>query len=325
MYLTSKTINITIKHLFAGNSPLARSIAIIGAPSSIGIRPYDNGAPRRLDLAPNALREHGLVTRLGAHDRGDIPAPAYRDLVRPQGRPRNEADVNDYSRALAGEVAATVAERDFVVVLGGDCSIVLGSLLGVRKAIAAPVGLVYIDAHADFATPAISRTGSAASMCLALAVGRGDTPLARLGGSAPLVRPEDVVLVGRRDDADAPWYGQEVLKTLQLLDLTHATVRARGADETARAVLERVARPELNGFWIHLDADVLDPSVMPAVDSPVPDGLSMEEVAALLQPLVNHPSALGVELTIYDPSLDPDHSSAARLSNLLLQSLGAQA
>ena len=189
----------------------------------------------------------------------------------------------------------------------------------------APVGLVYIDAHADFATPDLSRTGSAASMCLALAVGRGDTPLARLHRAEPLVHVEDVVLIGRRDQADSPWYGQEVLATLPILDIPHATVRSRGADAVAQDALKRVTRPSLNGFWIHLDADVLDPSVMPAVDSPVSHGLGIDDVAALLRPLVQHPSALGIELTIYDPSLDPDHSSAARLSNLLVEALGEHA
>ena len=299
------------------------SVSIVGAPSNIGIRPYDDGSPRRLDLAPNALRAQGIVTRLHAHDVGDIFAPPYRDVVRPTTRPRNETDVADYARALAVKVAAEVAEQAFVVVLGGDCSIVLGSLLGVRAALRAPIGLVYIDAHADFATPNLSRTGSAASMCLALAVGRGDTALARLDEAEPLVRAEDVALIGRRDQPDSPWYGQEVLPTLPVLDIPHATVRSRGVDAVVQDALRRVARPGLRGFWIHLDADVLDPSVMPAVDSPVSHGLDVDDVAALLRPLAQHPSALGIELTIYDPSLDPDHSSAARLSNLLVDALGA--
>ena len=71
----------------------------------------------------------------------------------------------------------------FAVVLGGDCSIVLGCLLGARQSARGSVGLAYFDAHADFGTPEESRTGSAASMCLAFAVGRGETPLARLAGN----------------------------------------------------------------------------------------------------------------------------------------------
>ena len=294
-----------------------RQIAIVGAPSSIGIRPYDDGGIRRLDLAPGVLRELGLVERLAARDHGDVLPPPYRDVVRPPGRPRNEDGVADYSRALAERIADAGGDGSFVLALGGDCSIVLGGLLGWRRVGRSRVGLVYVDAHGDFATPESSRTGSAASMCLALAVGRGDTPLARLSAGGPLARQEDVVVIGRRDDADAPWYGQDVLRASPMLDLTHAAVREQGAAGSARLALERLTRPEVDGFWIHVDADVLDPSVVPAVDSPEPGGLGLDELAELLTPLARHPEALGMELTIYDPALDPDRSSATRLAALL--------
>ena len=74
--------------------------------------------------------------------------------------------------------------------------------------------------------------------------------------------------------------------------------------------------------WIHVDADVLDPSVLPAVDSPEPDGLLLDELAELLSPLARHEKALGLEVTIYDPKLDPDRASAARLATLLERALG---
>ncbi|MCI0347816.1 MAG: arginase family protein [Acidobacteriales bacterium] len=292
-----------------------RSIAVIGAPSSIGIRPYDDGNVRRLDLAPRALRDQGLVARLRAQDWGDVIPPPYEDRVRPPGRPRNESGVAAYSRKLGERVATAASAKAFVLVVGGDCSIVLGSLLGVRQSSRTSVGLIYVDAHADFATPEESRTGSAASMCLALAVGRGNTPLAHLEDE-PLARPEDVVLIGRRDDAE-PWYGQDALRASPMLDLSQPRLRECGPATVAQLALERVAQPELGGFWIHLDADALDPSAVPAVDSPEPGGLSLDETAELLTPLVSHPRALGLELTIYDPPLDPDRTSAARLAALL--------
>ena len=291
-------------------------IAIVGAPSSIGIKPYEDGRARRLDLAPAVLREQGVIDRLGARDLGDVIPPAYRDFARPPNATRNEAEVASYSRALARQVASASASGAFVIVLGGDCSIVLGCLLGVREAASAPVGLVYIDAHSDFATPQESRTGSAASMCLALAVGRGDTPLARLADDGPLTQPSDVVLIGKRDD-DEPWYGQDAMRAMPILDIPDDVMRKRGLEWTVASALERVARPELSGFWIHVDADVIDPAEVPAVDSPTPGGPSLEELASMLEPLVRHPKALGLELTIYDPELDPDRSSAARLTSLL--------
>ncbi len=297
-----------------------RRIAIVGAPSSIGIRPYDDGTPRRLDLAPGALREQGLVARLGARDDGDVLPPPYRELVRPEKAIRNATDVADYSRALAERVARAGIADELVLVLGGDCSIVLGSLLGVAGR--GRTGLVYLDAHSDFATADLSTTGSAAAMCLALAVGRGEGPLATLRGPEPLVAGGDVALLGRRDHADARYYGQDALARFDILDLDHAAVMACGPLETVRRTLERVARPEIRGFWIHFDADVLDPADMPAVDSPEPGGLGLDQVANLLGPLAQHPKALGLQLTIYDPELDPDRQGAVRLVALLQRVLG---
>ena len=169
-------------------------------------------------------------------------------------------------------------------------------------------------------------TGSVASMGLALAVGRGDTRLARLAGPVPLVRGEDVALIGRRDQGQ--WYGHEALAVSGILDLPWATiapdgiaVRPAALAETASTVLDRVAASDVSGFWIHVDADVLNPEVMPAVGSPEPGGPDIDELAALLAPMVDHPKALGIALALYDPSLDPDRSSAARLVELLAKSL----
>lgn len=302
---------------------MRRPIAIIGAPSSIGIRPYDDGRARRLDLAPQALRERGLVERLRARDMGDVAPPPYRDFERLPGATRNEQGVAEYSRALAQRVATAEADDHFVVVLGGDCSIVLGCLLGLR-ARGERIGLAYVDGHADFFLPSTSRTGSAASMCLAMAVGLGDTPLARLAAPEPLVRGSDTVVIGRRDQYEDPTDASATLHAAGIGDVAHAEVRGHGPAAVAERALARVGRGDLDGFWIHVDADVLDPTVLPAVDSPEPDGMRIDELSELLAPLVTDPRALGLELTIYDPTLDPDGSSAAHLVGLLEQVLARQ-
>jgi arginase len=260
------------------------------------------------------------VQRLGASDLGDVIPPPYRDYVRPAGRARNEAEVGAYCRELADRVAEATIDGRFAVLLGGDCSIVLGSLLGARRSAHGSVGLVYVDAHADFGTAEESHTGSVASMCLALAVGRGETPLARLAGDHPLVNAKDVALIGRRDDAE-PWYGHAALAASRILDIPGAVLSERGVADVAAATIERLTSAGFgegpSGFWIHLDADVINPSVMAAVDSPEPGGPTIEELVDLLTPLVRHPRALGLELTIYDPGLDPDRSCARRLVSLL--------
>jgi arginase len=288
--------------------PPTRPIAVLGAPSAIGISPYRHGAPRRLDLAPGVLRERGLVERLGASDRGDVPPPdRYADLERPAGRGRNEEDVAAYSRDLAGAVAELDASRHFVLLLGGDCSVMLGALLGLRPR--GRIGVAYVDAHADFATLDESRSGSACSMNLALATGRAASPLSRLGGGEPLVRGEDVVHLGRRDDG----YGHEALAHFGIDDL--------GRDASAAGALARLRA--VDGYWVHFDVDVLDPTLMPAVDSPVPGGLDAARAAELLGPVVADPRALGLQVTIYDPGLDPDGRGASSLVGILADALGS--
>jgi arginase len=304
-----------------------RQVALLGAPSSIGLRPHhETGAPQEVNRAPEALRGLDLVGRLDATDLGDVVPPPYQDFERPPGKARNEAGVATYSRSLADRIAAGLAEDRFLVVIGGDCSVVLGCLLGAGRHVGR-IGLAYVDGHADFASPEESMTGSVASMGLALAVGRGDTLLARLAPTGPLVRGHDVALIGRRDQGQS--YGHEALAASGIHDLPWnvigpdgAALQPRSIARTATAVLERVAASDLGGFWILVDADVLDPEVMPAVGSPEPGGPSIDELAAMLAPLAGHPKALGIALTLYDPSLDPDRLSAGRLVELLTKSLG---
>src|SRR5687768_4970856 len=102
-------------------------VAILGAPSSIGLRPDDQtGEAQHVDRAPAILRELGLVARLAATDLGDVVPPPYQDFTRTPGKARNEPGVAAYSRSLADRVAPGMDDGRFVVVLGGDCSIVLG-------------------------------------------------------------------------------------------------------------------------------------------------------------------------------------------------------
>jgi arginase len=83
-------------------------------------------------------------------------------------------------------------------------------------------------------------------------------------------------------------------------------------------VVRTLDTPVLDGLWVRLDADVLDPGVMPAVDSPDDDGLFPDGLAALLRRLVRSPRCVGLNVTIYDPDLDPDGTAGALLTDLIV-------
>jgi len=290
---------------------LNRRINVLGAPTNLGLKPYDDGRPRGVDQAPQALRDLGLLAALGATDLGDIEAPPYHDFERPRGGIRNERLIAGWAETVAEAVAAN-DDEDFLLVLGGDCTVLLGTLAGLHGR----VGLGFIDGHCDFATPDVSTTGGAAGMDLALAVGRGRSHL-----SQPLVREEDIVTMARKDLADEPYYGEHSIRFSAIADLPYEELQRVGPAAIAERALNRLTSPGLDGFWLHLDVDALDPLVMPAVDSPEVGGLSPDELCALLTPLVRHPAARGLEVTIYDPLLDPRQTAGKLLVDLLARIL----
>ncbi len=298
---------------------MTTSVGVIGAPSSLGVRPYPDGEMRNLDRAPGVLRERGVIHRVGALDMGIVEPPPYVDFVRPPGRPRNEQEVVDYSRAIGNRVASVIRTGHFAVVLGGDCSVALGCLVGARDAVGRPVGLVSLDAHVDAEPLGVSLTGAAAGMSLALAMGEGDTPLARLGGEQPLLDARHLAVVGHRgprgsrDSSD--WAEQLRAAGAYVAGEFGASTGGRPIDLSA--LLKHIASNGARRFWIQLDVDVLNPSLMPAVATPVPGGPTVNELIELLGPLVHHRKALGLSFTNYDPALDPDRSAARLLLTML--------
>lgn len=259
---------------------------------------------------PEALAAAGLPSRLAARWGGRVAAPAYRAEVDPKTGIRNASAIARYAFDLAGAIDPAIERGDFPLVLGGDCSILLGSLLALRRR--GRHGLFFLDGHADFATPATSPSHGAAGMDLALATGRGPAELSDLGGVGPLVRDEDVVAMGFRDeDALPPAMGLWGIDRL----------REVGMSQSVRDEVARLRGGGVRGFWIHVDADVLDPSMMPAVDTPEPGGLTLSELEMLLRELVSSDLAVGMQFCIFDPDLDPAGEHARALVDLLAGAL----
>jgi arginase len=130
-----------------------------------------------------------------------------------------------------------------------------------------------------------------------------------------------VVAFGYRDHADQQEYGSQPLPPeLKAIDLPRA--RELGIEAAAREAVAHLVRPELDGFFIHVDADCLDDAIMPAVDFRVPGGLSSDELTTILRAALDSGRAIGLEVAIYNPRLDQDGRAGRRLTDVLKDVLG---
>jgi arginase len=291
--------------------------AVIEAPSILGLRPTG------VETMPEALLNAGLIDRLGARHAGRVtPGHSYNFERDPATLTLNAHGIVSYSLALADAVGEVLDRGEFPVVLGGDCSIVLGDLLALKRR--GRYGLLFIDGHADFYNPEANPNGEAASMDLAFATGRGPALLTNMEGRGPLVNDEDAVAFGYRDAEEQSAYGSPPLPDeLSAFDL--AQIRRRGVDVAASEAVAHLTRgggPD-GGFWIHVDADVLHDEIMPAVDYRLPDGLSWDELTTALRIAIQSGRAVGLEVTIYNPKLDPGGEGARGLVNVLGGALGS--
>jgi arginase len=182
-------------------------------------------------------------------------------------------------------------------------------------------GLLFLDGHADFYQPEASLTGEAADMDLALVSGRGPALVTDIDGGRPYVRDEDIVLFAHRDMAAALKYGSQDVRETDITVLDLQAVRKAGVAKAAAAAVGQLSNEDRRGFWIHLDVDVLDDAVMPAVDYRMSDGLDFDELIAVLKAAMASGRAVGLNLTIFNPNLDPNRVIARKLVNALVQGL----
>jgi arginase len=296
--------------------PPQRSAVVVDAPSNLGLRPPSLHTIPGCWRMPQALRRVGIVARLNATDGGKVRPPAYTPERDATGT-RNGLAIAGYSVKLADRLGEVLDAGGFPILLGGDCSILLGAMLALRRR--GRYGLAFVDGHLDFRHPGNNGQLSAvAGEDLAVVTGRGPEPLADLEGRRPLVRDADVVALGHHDP-DRAWY-QDVTTATAITVIDADQIRRDGAAEAAANALAILEGRDLDGFWVHVDVDVLDREIMPAVDSPEPGGLDYQELIALLRALTASDLAVGAELTIFDPDLDRDGHLAYELATAIADS-----
>jgi arginase len=290
-------------------------IALISAPTNLGLRPPLCGSVPGTDKAPEALREVGLFRELisqGARDAGIVLSGRYvdDDDTRADGHVRNEPAMVNHAQRLASRLTSVLDAGDVPLVIGGDCSVLLG--IGMALSRRGGTGLVHVDGHTDFRHPGNSdKCASVAGEDLAAAVGLHWPAVADIDGLGPYFDRQRVVHIGHREDDEE---ATEVRATLGLV-ISAASAIEKTPDEVRSATHDVTSA----GYWLQIDVDVLDASIMPAVDSPDPGGLNTSQLTALLAHLA--PGAIGASVTVFDPDLDPDGHYARLVTDIILGGL----
>jgi arginase len=279
------------------------------------------------------LRIIGAASGLGAQDRGCADGPVAfhrsqawhelagerhvdwaRTLFPPQMAGAAPVErVAALCRDLADEVALTLNERDFPLVIGGDHSVAIGTWSGVARAAGAPVGLLWIDAHLDSHTPETSYSGALHGMPLACLLGRGDKRLLGIGAPGAQVDAAHAAVIGPRS------FEPEEARLLQRLGVrvfVREELAERGLAECFAEAAAIVAGAPA-GFGISLDLDVLDPDTAPGVGSPEPDGLPLRDLMSGIVVLAAKHGLLACEIVEYNPDRDR-HGVTARLIAALI-------
>ena len=292
------------------------SVDIIGVP-------VDLGADRRgVDMGPSAIRYAHLqreLSRTGCTvaDLGNLEVPIAEMCKITEPKVKYIDCIVPMARRTAGAVATSMQQGHFPLVLGGDHSIAIGSVRGAAKH--KKLGVIWVDAHADFNTPETTPSGNIHGMPLAALCGLGDPRLVRLWDeTAPVLDPRRVAVIGARD-----------LDIGEKENLHRAGVMVLGMEQIDRIgmfqVMEKAlahVMQDVDGVYLSFDVDVLDPRHAPGVGTPVSGGLTYREAHLACEMIAETGQLLGMDLVEVNPILDVQNQTASLAVELAVSALG---
>lgn len=292
-------------------------IAIIGVP-------IDLGAGRRgVDMGPSAIRYAGLKDRLeqlgyNVRDLGNITVPLAEQFPSPtpDTKLRYLEPLISINTTLAEQIATIVQEGVFPLILGGDHSLSIGSINGVAQG--RRIGVIWVDAHGDFNTPETTPSGNIHGMGVAALTGRGHPELTALRQRSPVIREDDMALVGIRDLDPLE---RAALQETGVHVFTMHDIDRRGFAAVMEEAIMRVSVGTA-GFHVSLDLDALDPSEAPGVGTPVRGGISYREAHLAMELVSQSKQLLGMDLVEVNPILDDRNVTATLAIDFALSALG---
>jgi arginase len=294
-----------------------RKVAVIGAA-------LDLGAGRRgVDMGPSAIRYAGLAAKISdlGHevvDWGNVETAVAEATVVGDEHARFLPQIKTTCERIAQLVARAARDGFVPVVLGGDHSVGLGTLAGLR-AVNGLGGAIWIDAHGDLNSPETSPSGNVHGMVLAAALGLAGERFREDGWGLPALAPGRVALVGVRalDEGE-----RMVLRDLDVRIFTMSDVDRLGVERAVREALTHVVG---SGFvHVSLDMDAVDPDVAPGVGTPVRGGLSYREAHLALELVAESGLASSLDVVEVNPILDRENETGKLAVELVASALGAR-
>ena len=296
----------------------AREIAVIGAT-------LDLGAGRRgVDMGPSAIRYAGLDQQLAdklsvqVSDAGNVISPVAETTAMGDEKARYLGQILDLCDRLSGLVADAAGRGALPLVLGGDHSCALGSLVGMAKVRGAG-GVVWVDAHGDLNTPETSPSGNVHGMVLAAALGRAGDSFRRDGWPLPAVDPGKLALLGVRSLDDGE---RRLLQELDAKVFTMSEVDRIGVEPCMREALAHAAGAAF--LHVSLDMDVVDPDYAPGVGTPVRGGLSYREAHLAMETVAESGLLDSMDVVEVNPILDRENATGQLAVELVASALGAR-
>lgn len=303
---------------------MKRKLGIIGVPVDLG------GNHRGVDMGPYAIRHAGLMERLRrvgfeVKDFGNIEVPVREELDPENSNARYLKKITDVSQRLCERVQSILEQGYVPITIGGDHSCAIGSVAGVaayRKG--DPFGLLWVDAHGDLNTPETSPSGNIHGMPVSIALGKGPSELANLGGTIPKVTTADVVHIGLRD------LDTHEIALLAGGDHTYysmSEIDAYGIHDVTKAALEKVTRNFTIPIHFSFDLDVLDPKEAPGVGTPVEGGLDFREAHLMMELIASarlvdgRPIVASMDVVECNPILDDRNRTASIAVGLTVAAL----
>ncbi len=290
--------------------------------------PLDFGASRHgSDMGPSAIRLAGIKERLEslghkAFVHSDIFQPSAQECES-VGNPKAKYlhPIVNACTKLAERVEEITSKDEFPFILGGDHSIVLGSLAGLSataKKSGKKVGVLYVDAHGDFNSTETTPTGNVHGECLAASAGIGIEELTNLYYQGQKVNPKNICFVGCRD-LDP---GEKILmKEAGVTVFTMSDIDRQGFPEIIKKV-KAFFLSHADIIHVSFDMDVLDPMFAPGTGIPLPGGLTNREALLLMEEMATTGKVKSAEIVEVNPILDVRNQTAVLAVNLAARLLG---